>query len=1050
MVAPTILNGPCMRRRRRTERGRPKGIGCRVAAATLALSSAYGARSVLSFTGVQAADFPVSRGRPAKLAEVQLARRPPFQPLCNAKVRCWDLAMVAIAARIARLAATQEAQETKEDEELPEDEAELEAVEEDEEVSMPVLELDPERAKGIAKVVKEAKKQQLRALDMLREQQLITDEASTLQALRALRLAGLHEEVFTLFAEVNSLTILPEACAEQMASLEAAGSISELFQQMDEMRRREIRPNISCYNRLMRLHARNRSTTAALTLLAEMRENSVKPDVHTYDFALGSCNSRKKWENIITLLDSMQEDGVKPNSSCYRTIMHGLSYSEEHYERCYDLYIEMRENGITPEEHHLVELTRALFGAEGQERDETKGLDIFQTLVEDSSVKFTEVHFDMAISICEKAGKWREILALATAMGGRGITPHSMTCNAVLKACVQLGKWDVALKLLGTMERDGTQLDRIAYLTVLAACAGARQWDEVLKLYADIEDRFPEFIGPDMMLPTIAAMCEVGREEEAIALYRKSFGSLLARQQSRRRGNDPIVLDARRLSPQVAGIMMRCALEDSAKSADATAARAAKPMALAGFTPTGLKDIFIAVNAADLEDDAVPVPNSTAGALLKVAREILGADAPLECQQTPFPSVKVPGLSLQSMLVQQEMAHDEDALPEAEAVMSQKLVKQLADAGLSSLQAVLEHLGILTFSCLGKLNGEELQELSQRLRAVGFGPGHTCALRQLCSAASEEESDLEKDSATSVTKLLSTKLQSALRSSGLVQIQMVLAQCGVRSCNCLANLAPEELQEVRAALNAAGFKESRIQAFTDLQNDIARACQHKSTGTPEVVENELAISASSHSAEERPGKFRRLATPPRSWCDGNDEKTEQLLALLRNFRGRELSDTLEEELRIALTTGAREPETPTRPERRPVTSVKGDGEQRLTRHRIEKTLSHSKAIQADIVKYRDKVSGKLVEARVPTAVLALLKLRASCSGKPVSDQKLARMAVDVPLGLYNPMSCQKHPWLLQRQAWWMQENHGTRMPGNGQGQMIVHSDVKSQHGIHGF
>jgi len=299
-----------------------------------------------------------------------------------------------------------------------------------------------------------------------------------------------------------------------------------------------------------------------------------------------------------------------------------------------------------------VELTRALFGAEGHKRDQTKALQIFQSLVEDTSVNFTEVHFDMAISQCEKDGNWREILSLATAMGGRGINPHSMTCNAVLKACVQLGKWDVALKLLGTMERDGTQLDRIAYLTVLAACAGARQWDEVLKLYADIEERFPEFIGPDMMLPTIAAMCEVDREEEAIALYRRSFGSLLARQQSRRRGNDPIVLDARRLSPQVAGIMMRCALEDSANSADATAARAAKPMALAGFTPTGLKDIVIAVNAADLEDDGVPMPNSTADALLKVAREILGADAPL-CQQTPFPSVKVPGLSLQSMLVQQ-------------------------------------------------------------------------------------------------------------------------------------------------------------------------------------------------------------------------------------------------------------------------------------------------------------------------------------------------------------------------------------------------------------
>ena len=30
-------------------------------------------------------------------------------------------------------------------------------------------------------------------------------------------------------------------------------------------------------------------------------------------------------------------------------------------------------------------------------------MEIFQTLVEDTSVNFTEVHFDMAISICEKA-----------------------------------------------------------------------------------------------------------------------------------------------------------------------------------------------------------------------------------------------------------------------------------------------------------------------------------------------------------------------------------------------------------------------------------------------------------------------------------------------------------------------------------------------------------------------------------------------------------------------------------------------------------------------
>eukprot|EP00439_Symbiodinium_sp_Y106_P038861 s1701_g4.t1 len=36
-----------------------------------------------------------------------------------------------------------------------------------------------------------------------------------------------------------------------------------------------------------------------------------------------------------------------------------------------------------------------------------------------------------------------------------------------------------------------------------------------------------------------------------------------------------------------------------------------------------------------------------------VGREVLGAEGSLECQQTPFPSVRVPGLSLQSLLVQQ-------------------------------------------------------------------------------------------------------------------------------------------------------------------------------------------------------------------------------------------------------------------------------------------------------------------------------------------------------------------------------------------------------------
>ena len=50
--------------------------------------------------------------------------------------------------------------------------------------------------------------------------------------------------------------------------------------------------------------------------------------------------------------------------------------------------------------------------------------------------------------------------------------------------------------------------------------------------------------------------------------------------------------------------------------------------------------------------------------------------------------------------------------------------------------------------------------------------------------------------------------------------------------------------------------------------------------------------------------------------------------------------------------------------------------------------------------------------------MALLRLRASCNGKPLSDARLARMAVDVRLGL-PPMNERdpKPTWESQGEGW---------------------------------
>ena len=105
------------------------------------------------------------------------------------------------------------------------------------------------------------------------------------------------------------------------------------------------------------------------------------------------------------------------------------------------------------------------------------------------------------------------------------------------------------------------------------------------------------------------------------------------------------------------------------------------------------------------------------------------------------------------------------------------------------------------------------------MRAAGFGPGHVCALRQLASAPDDSR---ESDVASAASaKSVSKKLHSCLVHAGLSQMQPLLAQCGVRSCHCLASFSQDELEELRSAV--ASFGKSKVQALMDLQHDLARS-----------------------------------------------------------------------------------------------------------------------------------------------------------------------------------------------------------------------------------
>eukprot|EP00931_Biecheleriopsis_adriatica_P077518 TRINITY_DN51068_c0_g1_i1.p1 TRINITY_DN51068_c0_g1~~TRINITY_DN51068_c0_g1_i1.p1 ORF type:complete len:669 (-),score=140.88 TRINITY_DN51068_c0_g1_i1:58-2064(-) len=529
-------------------------------------------------------------------------------------------------------------------EEESDEEEEEEADETEEEID---YDFAGEGAEDIILAVKEAVEKQEDPVQILRQRELITDERSMVQALRALRLGGLHNDVLALFAEMEDYTALPEAYAERMKASEEASQFVGVLEALKEMRTREVKPDIHCLNFVFRILAKSKSWQLATRLLSEMREDDIYPDVHTYDCALAACPTRKKWELAIEILDQMKADGIPLNDSCYHNALHVLSYSP-HRGRCIALYTEMRERGMSPSEDAIRYMLRASFGEiHDSFRDPTEVMQTFRGLEEDTNLNLTQVHFDMAMSVLEKERRWKDVLSLASGMGNRGVSPHGVTCNGVLKACVKLGQLDTALSLLATLNREKAELDHHAYSTVLNACAESMRWDEVLTLYEEAEKRFPDHAGsPDMALAAIAALCEVDKTEEASSLYRRSVGSF--QRQRRLSGSELVVLDASELSPPVAGIMVRCALEDAAKAKTATSRSAAKNLKLAGFS-LGPKDIAVAVKSSDFDASEEALPGSTAASVLQIAQKMLGEGNGLECSMTPFPCVSIPGSAQRAM-----------------------------------------------------------------------------------------------------------------------------------------------------------------------------------------------------------------------------------------------------------------------------------------------------------------------------------------------------------------------------------------------------------------
>ena len=104
-------------------------------------------------------------------------------------------------------------------------------------------------------------------------------------------------------------------------------------------------PDLPLYNTLIGYCAPLHDETTAAFIIEEMRQRQVEPDVHTYN---GLMNVFGEAPQTLSTLDEIQKRKLKPNRRTYNTLMKACRANGD-YDRAFSLFEEMKRDGITPD-----------------------------------------------------------------------------------------------------------------------------------------------------------------------------------------------------------------------------------------------------------------------------------------------------------------------------------------------------------------------------------------------------------------------------------------------------------------------------------------------------------------------------------------------------------------------------------------------------------------------------------------------------------------------------------------------------------------------------
>lgn len=470
-------------------------------------------------------------------------------------------------------------------------------------------------------VVREAQAAELDPVEVLQERQLVTDVVQYALALRALRLEGLFKAALQLLAVMEGV-LEPDVSvySEALGVHVAMGRWTRVMDTFTRMKRQGIRPNLSCYNCVLRAYAESNNAQKAADLLRDMRESAVAPDMTSYELAL-KASAGKHGEKTLDVLRTMKVAQVTPNAVCYRRAIRAMG-QHTMWEKAIDLFDEMRSQNVEIDEFSLNTFLCACMVAP------TGGTasSVFKRLEADPGITLSELHYDTVITACEKEGNWPEVVALAARMGARGVDPHLITYSSVLTACVELGKWEAALSLLNSIRNEDTDTGTLAFAVseVIRGCLNAGKWGEVAQLHTELR--------------------RLRRELDS---------------------DGPELVDVRGLPPEVAGGVVRSSVREAVQRLGDSGGEGspATPPSTSSSIATGPQDIIVLVEPSDIVSEvgapgsrqSKAVKGTPAASAVVVALEELGKEANLQCLTRPFACVRIPGIALESPLLQQRV-----------------------------------------------------------------------------------------------------------------------------------------------------------------------------------------------------------------------------------------------------------------------------------------------------------------------------------------------------------------------------------------------------------